>query len=87
MRTPCSAGGATYRYHYCCDATTDAASHEGYTDDEGEYELEDVNKLDDKEVQQPPPGHPPPRSVRDDDRVAKLKLNIPPVEGRYNPDA
>jgi hypothetical protein len=25
--------------------------------------------------------------LRDDDHVAKLKLNIPPFEGRYNPDA
>jgi hypothetical protein len=25
--------------------------------------------------------------VRDDDHIAKLKLNIPPFEGHYNPDA
>ena len=28
---------------------------------------------------------PPP--VRDDDHVAKLKLTLPPFDGRYNPDA
>jgi hypothetical protein len=31
--------------------------------------------------------HPPPRPIHDDEHVAKLKLNIPPFEGRYNPDA
>ncbi|KAK1660235.1 hypothetical protein QYE76_048394 [Lolium multiflorum] len=30
---------------------------------------------------------PPARQRDDDDHVAKLKLNIPPFEGRYNPDA
>jgi hypothetical protein len=49
-----------------------------------------------EEVQQPAPGHPrqyncnarpPPRLVRDDQHVAKLKLNIPLFEGIYNPDA
>jgi hypothetical protein len=54
------------------------------------------NALDGEEVQQPPPGCPrqynrnacpPSRPVRDDHHVAKLKLNIPPFEGRYNPDA
>jgi hypothetical protein len=73
-------------------AVTDATTHEGYTDDEGEEE----NMLDGEEVQQPPPGHPgqdnynarpPPRPVCDNDHVAKLKLNLPPFEGRYNPDA
>jgi len=45
----------------------------------------------------PPPGHPhaynrngrvaaPPPQVRDHDHITKLKLNIPPFEGRYVPD-
>ena len=44
----------------------------------------------------PPPGHPhayhrngraaPPPEVRDHDHLPKLKLNIPPFEGRYVPD-
>jgi hypothetical protein len=54
---------------------------------EGEY-------ADDFTVDQPaghprpyicrPPPHP---LVRDDDHVAKLKLNVPMFDGRYNPDA
>ena len=28
-----------------------------------------------------------PPSVRDDDHIAKLKLTVPPFDGRYNPDA
>jgi hypothetical protein len=32
--------------------------------------------------------HPPPFPlVHDDDHVAKLKLNVPTFDGRYNPDA
>jgi hypothetical protein len=54
---------------------------------EGEY-------ADDFTVDQAP-GHPrpyirrpPPRPlVRDDDHVAKLKLNVPTFDGCYNPDA
>jgi hypothetical protein len=77
-------------------AAPEAASDEGYEDYEGEDEMADENMLDGEEIQQPPPGHqrqyrrnarPPPRLVRDDDHVAKLKLNIPPFEGRYNLDA
>ena len=44
----------------------------------------------------PPPSHPhayhrngraaPPPEVRDHDHLPKLKLNIPPFEGRYVPD-
>jgi hypothetical protein len=30
---------------------------------------------------------PPFLLVRDDDHVAKLKLNVPTFDGRYNPDA
>src|SRR3954464_13662684 len=64
------------------------------TDDGYYYDPDD--DLFDEEVDQPPqvpagrPRHyyrnarPP---VRDDDHVAKLKLNIPSFEGKYNPDA
>jgi hypothetical protein len=77
-------------------AATEAVTQDGYAIDEGENEFEDENELEEDEVQQPAPGHPrqyncnarpPPRPVRDDEHVAKLKLNIPPFEGRYNPDA
>ena len=79
-------------------AAHDAPSDEGYEDYEGDADEQvDENVLDGEEVQQPAPGRPrqlnrharpPPRPVRnDDDHVAKLKLNIPPFEGRYNPDA
>jgi hypothetical protein len=77
-------------------ATTEAATQDGYAADEGEDEFEDKNELEEGGVQQPAPGrppqynrntHPPPPPVRDDEHVAKLKLNIPPFEGRYNPDA
>jgi hypothetical protein len=37
-------------------AATDAATHVGCADDEGEDELEDENMLHDEEVQQPAPG-------------------------------
>jgi hypothetical protein len=72
------------------------ATQDGYAADKGEVELEDKNELEEGEVQQPAPGRqrqynrnarPPPRPVCDDEHVAKLKLNIPPFEGRYNPDA
>ncbi|KAK1626467.1 hypothetical protein QYE76_000782 [Lolium multiflorum] len=77
-------------------AAPEAASDEGYDDYGGEEELVDENVLDGEEVEQPAPGRPrqlnrnarpPPRPVCDDDHVAKLKLNIPLFEGRYNPDA
>jgi hypothetical protein len=77
-------------------AATEAASQDGYAADKGENEFEDENELKEDEVQQPAPGHPrkynhnarpPPRPVRVDEHVAKLKLNIPPFEGRCNPDA
>jgi hypothetical protein len=76
-------------------AATEAATHDGYAADEGEDKFEDENELDEEEVQQPSPGRPrqynhnarpPPRPVRDNEHVAILKLNIPPFEGRYNPD-
>ena len=79
-------------------AAPDAPSDEGYEDYEGDADEQvEENVLDGEEVEQPAPGRPrqlnrnarpPPRPVRnDDDHVAKLKLNIPPFEGRYNPDA
>jgi hypothetical protein len=77
-------------------ALQEAATQDGYVADEGEHESEDENELEEDEVQQPAHGHPrqynrnarpPPRPVRDDEYVAKLKLNILPFEGRYNPDA
>jgi hypothetical protein len=75
---------------------TEAATQDGYATDEGENEFEDENKLEEDEVQQPAPrrpwqyncnARPPPRPVCDDEHVAKLKLNISPFEGRFNPDA
>jgi hypothetical protein len=62
----------------------------------GVHDYADENEVSD-EVLQPPLGrlranNPHARRhqrplVRDDDHIAKLKLNIPPFEGRYNPDA
>ncbi|KAK1680882.1 hypothetical protein QYE76_041730 [Lolium multiflorum] len=76
-------------------AAHDAPSDEGCEDYGGnEDEQVDENALDDEEVQQPAPGRPrqlnrhvrpPPRPVRDDDHVAKLKLNIPPFEDMASP--
>jgi hypothetical protein len=72
------------------------ATQDGYAADEGENEFKDENKLEEDEVQQPAPGRtrqynrnarPPPRPVHDDEHVAKLKLNILPFKGRYNPHA
>jgi hypothetical protein len=77
-------------------AATEAATQDGYAIDEGENEFKDENELEEDEVRQPAPGRPrhynhnalpPPRLIRDDEHVAKLKINIPPIEGRYNPDA
>jgi hypothetical protein len=77
-------------------AATEAATQDGYAADEGGNEFEDENELEEDKVQQPAPGRPrqynrnarpPPCPVRDDEHVAKLKLNILPFEGRYNPDA
>jgi hypothetical protein len=77
-------------------AATEVATQDGYAADEGGNEFEDENELEEDKVQQPTPGHPqlynrnarpPPRLVRDDEHVAKLKLNIPPFEARYNSDA
>jgi hypothetical protein len=77
-------------------ASTEVATQDGYAADEGENEFKDENKLEEDKVQQPAPGRtwqsnrnarPPPHPVRDDEHVAKLKLNIPPFKGRYNPDA
>ena len=74
-------------------AATDEA--QGYHLGEDEYEYDDENEIDGELPLQAPGrprhyhrnAHPPPRQVRDDEHVAKLKLNIPPFEGRYNPDA
>jgi hypothetical protein len=77
-------------------AVPEAAIAKWYDDYGGDDELVDENVLDGEEVEQPPPGHPrqynhnarpPPWPVCEDDHVAKLKLNIPPFEGRYNLDA
>jgi hypothetical protein len=77
-------------------AATEAATQDGYAADEGENDIKDENELEEDKVQQPTPGHPwqynrnahpPPRPARDDEHIAKLKLNIPLFEGRYNPDA
>jgi hypothetical protein len=77
-------------------AATEVATQDVYAADEGENEFEGENELEEDEVQQPAPGlprqynrnaRPPPRLVRGDEHVTKLKLNIPPLEGRYNADA
>jgi hypothetical protein len=67
----------------------DAQLDDYYREDEYEGEY-----VDDFTVDQPPGRprpyirRPPPRPlVRDDDHVAKLKLNVPTFDGRYNPDA
>jgi hypothetical protein len=66
-------------------AATEAATQDGYAADEGENEFKDGNELEEDEVLQPAPGRPwqynrnarpPPRPVRDDEHVAKRKLNI-----------
>jgi hypothetical protein len=66
-------------------SVTDATNDEAYVYYEGEDECDDDNMLDDEEVEQSPPdrpwhynrnAYPTPRQVRDDDHVAKLKLNI-----------
>ena len=76
--------------------TSAAAAAATLGTDDGYYYDPDDDDLFDEEVEQPPqvpagrPRHyyrnarPP---VRDDDHVAKLKLNIPSFEGKYNPDA
>jgi hypothetical protein len=86
--SPRSSHTTTCGYHYSCGrlaaaaAITEAATHDGYATDEGENKFEDENKLEEDKVQQPRPGHPwqynwnarqPPRPVRDDEHVAKLK--------------
>ena len=57
------------------------AADDGYAHD-GEFPVQPPGR---------PHAHPhnyrPQPQVRDDDHVAKLKLNVPPFEGRYNPDA
>ena len=69
------------------------ARHETY---DGEDEYEGENEAEDGGLQTAlgrPRVHPrnarlPLRPlVRDDDHVAKLKLHVPPFDGRYNPDA
>ena len=76
--------------------TSAAAAAATLGTDDGYYYDPDDDDLFDEEVEQPPqvpagrPRHyyrnarPP---VHDDDHVAKLKLNIPSFEGKYNPDA
>jgi hypothetical protein len=91
---PPSAGTVTVAAAAAAD--TEVATQDGYAADEGGNEFEDENELEENEVQQPAPGRPrqynrnarpPPRPVCDDEHVAKLKLNIPSFEGRYNLDA
>ena len=77
-------------------ATAAAGTQE---DDEyaGDYEDEvDQNQIYEQPPAPPPAGRPqvyirngrpaPPPQVRDDVHIPKLKLNIPPFEGRYVPD-
>jgi hypothetical protein len=75
-------------------ATGVTQAHDAQLDDyygEDEYEGEYANEF----TFDQPPGcprpyirHPPPRPlVRDNGHVAKLKLNVPMFDGRYNPDA
>ena len=77
-------------------ATAPAGTQE---DDEyaGDYEDEvDQNQIYEQPPAPPPAGRPqvyirngrpaPPPQVRDDVHIPKLKLNIPPFEGRYVPD-
>ena len=63
----------------------------------GDYEDEvDQNQIYEQPPAPPPAGRPqvyirngrpaPPPQVRDDVHIPKLKLNIPPFEGRYVPD-
>lgn len=71
-----------------------ATTVDQYDDYDGEYE--DEVPPNQNYVQPPAPGRPhaynrngraaPPPPVRDHDHIPKLKLNIPPFEGRYVPD-
>ena len=69
-----------------------AATDARYEEYEGEDDYDGENG-DEGEVHQPPPGCPRVllrnacSLVRDDDHIAKLKLNVLPFDGRYNPDA
>src|SRR3990170_5794460 len=73
------------------DASVDPAAVE-QDDYVGDYE----DEVDQNQNYVPPPGRPhannrngrpaPPPQVRDHDHIPKLKLNIPPFEGRYVPD-
>ena len=76
------------------DASVDPATT---ADVEDHYEDEvDQNQNYVQPLAPPPPGRPqvyhrngraaPPYEVRDHDHLPKLKLNIPPFEGRYVPD-
>ena len=90
------ATGAAPAANGVAPAATTLATDTACDEYEGDEEYDESEDENDEEVDQPPPGRPrpnnrnarpPPRQVRDDDHVAKLKLNIPPFEGRYNPDA
>src|SRR4051812_12189193 len=97
-RTAGSAAAAPPAATAAADApqTSAAATAATLGTDDGYYYDPDDDDLFDEEVEQPPqvpagrPRHyyrnarPP---VRDDDHVAKIKLNIPSFEGKYNPDA
>ena len=87
---PANVGRARRVAHYAPAAAGVAAPHDAY---EGDDDLVADTEAEGEVVQQPP-GRPralnrnvraPP--VRDDDHVAKLKLVVPPFDGRYNPDA
>src|SRR3954462_10670725 len=97
-RTAGSAAAAPPAATAAADAPqTSAATAATLGADDGYYYDPDDDDLFDEEVEQPPqvpagrPRHyyrnarPPVRN--DDDHVAKLKLNIPSFEGKYNPDA
>ena len=72
-------------------STASAAAHAA----EEDAEAVDDGYVQDGEFAAQPPGRPrvhphnyrPQYQVRDDEHVAKLKLTIPPFEGRYDPDA
>src|SRR3954463_347013 len=97
-RTTGSAAAAPPAATAAADAPqTSAAAAATLGADDGYYYDPDDDDLFDEEVEQPPQvpagrpryyyrnARPPVRN--DDDHVAKLKLNIPSFEGKYNPDA
>ena len=91
-----AAAGAAPAANGADPAATTMAIDTTYDEYEGDEEYAEYDDENDEEVEQPQPSRPkqynrnarpPPRQVRDDDHVTKLKLNFPPFEGRYNPDA